>query len=286
MKQGIAERWVFGWKALTWGSLRSGRIRKLNSFTLFDPDQNRKLSLDRLAEGDRQVVLAAINSQYKLPPPPAISGEITFHYPGFPRRRSVVLNGGGIHHRIGKCTRDYVWSDVQNVHPTRWGPVRTDFRSLLIVLPGNEIEVFVSAENGRDLLGAAPEDINECLHRHVTAEKIDVSIVGEPPKKREHIERALRKEEKERREFTRCIVPSVAALAVLLLWMAFDSGILGALVMTASFAIFFVPVVVFILRFQKGRVRELERALRTCSQGRTISPKHSGVRGIFSAQAR
>ena len=189
---GIRRRRWFCWDYWSWDDFGSGRLRKKHPHTLVDADRpwwRRNLKLEALASGDREAVLAVINANYLLPPPPPLPERLTIKWGNFFRRRAA-LDGDGIQLIVRGARKSYLWSDVRRLLITRIDPVRRDFTSLQLALPDEEIEwkLFTSEygthENWR---GATAEEINEFLLKYVPPGSVATFIEGEPLKDREKI---------------------------------------------------------------------------------------------------
>ena len=136
---GVTRRILWFRDVWTWETLASGRVRKLHPVTLFDPERpwwRRELRLSFLSNDDRREAFAAINAHYRLPPPPDLPETLTVRY-GF--RRDARLSLSGIRLSHGARWHEYRWDEVEEVHIVRMDPLRRDFRSLLVVLPQQEI---------------------------------------------------------------------------------------------------------------------------------------------------
>ncbi len=215
-ERGVSTRRLSGRDLWTWEELGSGRIRKEKLFTLIDPETARELCLDSLGKEARKEVMARINEHYRLPPAPEVPQQINIRY-GF--RSKAFLDSKGIRIEHRGQSREYPWSAVQNVRLWRWDPLRRDFRSVLIVLPDQEIKTVnnnASNSNSYQFPGTSVEQVNEFMYRHLAAEKIEVTIIGDPLVKPEHIEHEI----KERME------------AMRILWVA--AIVFGALFATLS----------------------------------------------------
>ena len=104
----------------------------------------------------------------------------------------------------------------------------------LIKFPDQEIELqLVSHQGGTSPAwrGGTPEKINELLHQKLPADRIRVSIVGEPLARREQIERKLRQVEGTKRQLAIMIYVFTPLLVGMFVWTAIADGVIKALAM-------------------------------------------------------
>jgi len=265
-EHGITRRSLFGRDSWTWNDLASGRIDKLYPYTLRAPARpwwRRKLRLGYMSSDDIQEVLGEINRHYRLPPPPEIPDTLKIKY-GI--GRSAVFDDKGVHLVVRGAPLTYLWAEVQGVHVTRMDPVRRDFMSLVITLPDQEIELkLVTHQGGTSPTwrGATSEVVNEFLLRHVPPARVDVSVVGEPLQKREHVERRLRKAESSLRFITIVMAVFVPLLVALLVWMAIADGVVKAIVMAGMVALSLGPLFAFVYRSHRKQVGQLRDRLKS-----------------------
>jgi hypothetical protein len=263
---GVSRRLLFRWELWRWDDFASGRVCKQYPYTLYDPDRprfRRRLRLGYMASADIQEVISLINECYRLPPSPDLPGTITIKY-GF--RRSATFDNQGVHLLFGGTPHEYTWGEIRQVHVTRMDPVRRDFKSIRIVFPDQEIEWKLVTHDGGtspEWRGAAAEEINEFLFRHVAPDRIDISIAGEPLTKREHIERELRSAQKKARDFAVIMAVFLPLLAGLLIWMAIDDGVFKAALMAGIFATGPGSVMIFMYWLQRRQVDELKSLLES-----------------------
>jgi hypothetical protein len=243
-ERGVSTRRLSGWNLWTWGEFATGRIRKEKSFTLRDPETKRELCLDSLGDEDRKEVMARINEHYRLPPAPEVPLQVTIRY-GF--RRKAFLDSKGIRIECRGQSRDYPWSAVQGVRLWRWDPLRRDFRSVLIILPDQEIKILKnsagSSSNSYQFPGTSLEQVNELLYRHLPADKIEVTIIGDLLVKPEHIEREIKEREEAMRPLwvapivfgalfaTLVVIHAIEGWAETLKWIAIISIMYGPFVL-------------------------------------------------------
>jgi hypothetical protein len=268
-QEGVSRRLLFRWDLWSWADLASGRLRKLHPYTLYDPERTwwrRKLGLGHMAPADIREAIATINTHYRLPPPPDVPDALTIKY-GF--RRSVTLDNQGVHLLFGGTPHEYTWGEVLQVHITRMDPVRRDFTSVRIALPDQEIEWKLFTHQGGtspEWRGATAEEINEFLFHHVSPDRIDISIAGEPLTKREHIERQLRSTRKRARDFAMMMAIFLPWIVGLLIWMAIDDGVFKAALMAGIFASGPGAVMIFMYRSQREEVETLKRLLESAGE--------------------
>lgn len=245
----------------TWDDFASGRICKRYPLILCDPQRpwwRRRLNYGYLATDDCQVVSAAVNAHYRLPPPPVVPDSMEIKY-GF--RNRVAMDRNGVHITVSGAPRSYLWREVQNVHITRMDPVRRDFSSLEMTLPDQTIQLqLVSHQGGTSPTwrGAAAEEINEYLFQHLAPEQIDATVSGEPFKRRSYIEKRLKLIKSDKRQRDICIAVVGVLLAGTLIYMAIDRGVVGAIVMAAFIALAIGPLYVFQDRSCRKYIAELE----------------------------
>jgi hypothetical protein len=266
-------RWHFlTWDRWSWSDFAGGTVLKKIPMTLVGPDRpwwRRRLRLEYLSDSDRKDVTELINRHYRLPPPPAIDDELKVRY-GF--RKSARFDADGIHVVVCNKPMDYQWSDLQRLHITRIDPVRRDFVSLEIVLPDREIELKIVRHQGGTSTtwqgatptwqGATPEEVNEFLLAHAPAERVDVDIAGERPSKPIDVERQLQQARKQLREHQIVTWIFVPALVGILVWMAIDKSLVGALAMAGMCFAYGFPIYWFTRRERTKRTQDLEAMLR------------------------
>ena len=268
-RRGVLRRRLSRWDLWRWTDLASGRIFKLHPYTLRDPTRpwwRRKLRLGHMASGDIQKVISVINHHYRLPPPPVVPKTLELKY-GF--RRSATFDNKGVHVSIRGTPHEYTWGDIEHVYITRMDPLRRDFKSLVIVLPHQKIELrLVTHQGGTSPTwhGATAEEINEFLFSNVAPNRIETLIAGERLKTREQIENKLEAARKKTREFAIIMAIFLPMIAGVLVWMAFDDGVLKAVVMAMMFSIFPGSVIWYMYRSQRKQVAELNQLLTSVMQ--------------------
>ncbi len=260
---GISHGLLLGWDLWSRDDLASGRIRKLRSNTLCDPKRSlwsRYLCLDFLANADRQEVLAEINKHYRLPPPPQVPEKLELRY-GF--RRSITFEKAGIQLKHGKAMRDLVWSDVQDIHVSRLDPIRRDFVTLVVVLPGEEIELKFNTHNGQKVptwKGPDAEVICEFLSQSPARDRVFVAIATEAATRPCDAERDLAKAKKGITALYIIVGVWGLMFVVMFVWRAFESGLLEAVIFTAIMSVVFIPYTSlfwFVHRLHQKRLAEL-----------------------------
>lgn len=262
---GIARRRLIGWELWEWGAFESGMIHKEHPFTFIDPRRpwwGSKLRLSGLSKDDVKRLIALINSRYQLPPPPPVPDSLAISF-GF--RRRAAIGTTGIDLTTGGRQQFCSWRDVRRVHITRMDPLRRDFSALEIYLPDETIALRVLSQYGMPSptwRGAAPEELNQLLRRHVPANKIDVDIWGESPAKRGDAERALAKEVKLQREMRIaqriCLLVLVAGAA----WAAVTGSLLTPFTaMLVLYSMLFGSVFWFLDRYGHKRIAAIEKQL-------------------------
>lgn len=268
--RGMTRRRFFLRDFWAWDDFASGRIRKLHPYTLLDPNRpwwRRKLNLGYLAESDIQEVLAAVNTHYQLPPPPELPESLTIKY-GF--RRSASLDRNGVLLTVRGVPYVYMWHEIRNVHITRMDPLRRDFKSLEIEFPDRTIELkLVSTQGGVNPTwrGAIAEEINEFLFHHLAANQIDTSMVGEPFKRRSHIEKKLKAAKNERRQFRIVMTFYLLASIGIFAGAAITEGVLRAVALASLVAIPTAPLLVFAWCTHHKNIDDLESLLNKITDG-------------------
>lgn len=263
-ENGVSRR-LFRWDLWSWSDLQSGRIRKIYPYTLYDPERpwwRRRMRLGYMEANDIQEVISTVNTRYTLPLPPDVPDTLTIKY-GF--RRKVTFDHKGIHLTVCDRPYEYLWRDLREIHLTRMDPARRDFKSLLITLPNQELELkLVTHQGGTSPTwrGATAEEINEYLVQFVPTDRIHTSIAGQQLTKREHIERKLQEAKKRTREFAVITLVFLPLIVGLLVWMAIDDGILKAIVMGAMFAVFPGSVIFFVYRSHRKQISDLIDSLK------------------------
>lgn len=260
---GISHGLPLGWDLWSRDDLASGRIRKLRSNTLCDPKRSlwsRYLCLDFLANADRQEVLAEINKHYRLPPPPQVPEKLELRY-GF--RRSITFEKAGIQLKHGKAMRDLVWSDVQDIHVSRLDPIRRDFVTLVVVLPGEEIELKFNTHNGQKIptwKGPDAEVICEFLSQSPARDRVFVAIATEAATRPCDAERDLATMKKNVRALYIIMGVFGFLFAVMFVWMSIEKGLFVATLFFTIMAVLHSPILFayfFIHRLQQIRLAEL-----------------------------
>lgn len=266
---GVSRRLFIRWDLWSWDDLASGRIEKLHPFTLRDPNRpwwRRKLRLGFLSPEDTQTAFASINEHYRLPPPPNLPPTLSIRY-GF--RRTVTLDNYGVQLLVGDTPCECRWRDVRRINIMRMEPARRDFKSLLITLPDQEIELkLVTHQGGTSPTwrGATADEINEFLLKKVSEDRIHVSIEGQLPTTREHIQRELQTAQKKIRDLKIMLVIFLPLIFGSLAWLAIDGGLPKAAVMSIGF-VAPAAMMVHLYRLQTKRLGELTERLN--SAGRT-----------------
>lgn len=257
--EGLSRRRLWWWDAWRWHDIANGRVRKQTVHPgLIDaarPWWRRSLGFSYMEERDHAEVIAAINTHYRLPPPPALPSSLDLPYQG---GCMLTLDARGLHQRVFRKQRDYAWTDVRGVLIKRLDPLRRDFNKAVILLPDREITIGELMRETPDTRAIA----NEFFVRHVSPTKIDVAIASGPPNRRVHIERELTRLQNDQREMRIVCWIGLALLAAWSVWFAFSAGIIAALAMTALYAITIIPVFVYIDRTIRLRIAGLQRRLR------------------------
>ena len=215
-----------------------------------------------MAPGDIQDVISRVNTRYKLPTPPDVAATLTIKY-GF--RRIATFDHNGIHVTVRDASHEYLWEDLHEIHIARMDPLRRDFKSLVITLPDHEIELKLFTHQGGTSptwRGATAEEVNEYLIQFVSPDRIHISIVGQQPTRREHIEKALTEAKKRMKEFSIMFVVFIPLIIGALLWMAIADGVLKAALMAAVLPIYPGSVIVFIYLQHRKKISELIESLK------------------------
>lgn len=259
-QHGVSRRLLMRWDLWRWDDVASGRVEKLLPYTLYDSERpwwRRRLRLEYAASGDIQEISSLINTHYRLPGPPDVPDQLTISN-GL--RHKATFDKRGVQLTARGTTREYRWSDVDEVHIERMDPLRRDFMRLTITFADQELEL---RHQGTSPCwrGASASEINECLLNHVTADRIVIAITGETPTGRDEIERKLAATRGTARELNTAMKIFVPLLLGSLVWFAFDSGLLAAAVMGAMLAVFPGTLLVFIYRAQQKRISDLNEML-------------------------
>jgi hypothetical protein len=259
--RGVARCFLFRWDVWAWDDFASGRIQKRYRYTFRDPARpwwRRRLRLDHLSGCDVKRAIEVINARYRLPDPPELPEALTVKY-GL--RRSVRLDRNGVHVLAGDEPREYLWNDVKRVRITRMDPLRRDFHQLVIELPHEEFTWRMVTHQGGTTAtwsGATSEELNEFLHKFMPAERIDVDICGERPKRRVDTEKQLQEARKQYRACFTVFWGFVSLALVVLLCMALAGGLLKGVVMGVIFVIYAGLLFVFMRRDSRKRCIKLE----------------------------
>jgi hypothetical protein len=264
--RGVARRLLIGWDLWTWSDFGSGRIRKRHPYTLVDPERPpwwRSLRLGHMSQSDIKQALELINTQYRLPDLPQLSDTLAIKYS---LRRSARLDQQGLHLLVAGRPHEYLWNEVRRVHITRMDPVRRDFRSLRITLPDQEIELrLVTHQGGTSPTwrGAAPEEVNEFLCRHVPADRIDEDVYGERPARRTDLERQLTEVRKRLRDLRIMAWVFSALIMVWFISAGLGKGVVPALIVAAMATACGGGLIGFLRRDLRKRCLDLEALAAT-----------------------
>lgn len=179
---GLARR-IFGWywDRWSWDDLASGRVRKVGAYVLRDPDRpawRRRFNFGPVGMPEAGELMEIVNRYYRLPPPPELPESLSISY----GLRKLTLSATGIQVRTWKQIDEFLWSEVELACIERIDPLRRDFHTLLLVLPGHEIELgSPRGEHGQtpSWYGTNTEVFCEFVTRHVPPERLDIVIAGE-----------------------------------------------------------------------------------------------------------
>ncbi len=178
---GLSRR-IFGWywDRWSWDDLASGRVRKVGAYVLSDPDRPVwcRFNFGPVGMPAAGELMEIINRYYRLPPPPELPETLTISY----GLRKLRLNATGLQVLARKQIDEFLWSEVELACVERIDPLRRDFHTLLLVLPGHEIEL-ESKRGGRGQTsawhGANAEVLCEFITRHVPPERLDIVMAGD-----------------------------------------------------------------------------------------------------------
>lgn len=256
---GISHRLLFGWGLWSRADLASGRVRKISSYTLCDPRRpfwSRYLCFDFLAPEDRQEVMDEINKHYQLPPPPPAPEKLELRY-AF--RKVLSLEKSSIQLKHGHAVRDLAWSDVQDIHICRSDPVRRDFCSLAISLPGEDIELkFIKGVP--TWKGAETESITEFLMHCPARERIFVSMATKERTRVIDAERDLKAMRRMWWEYKMVFWFYSLLLTAMFIWFFLKVGIAGTLIFWGVMAVIYGPAVYLAYRLLRKQLDDaLER---------------------------
>jgi hypothetical protein len=269
-EHGITRKRCFLRDRWSWDDFASGLIQKRGGCTLVDstrPWWRRKLNLGFLAGDEIEILLAAINEHYKIPPPPTLPERLTIKW-GF--RQKATLHANGVELLVRGTPKAYLWNEVGRIDIMRLDPLRRDFADLFIELPGQEIELFLRVTNHGpqpNWRGATAEEINEFLLKYVSPDRIDIRVAGEPLRNRDLIQKKLREAEKMKRAVAYSMAISLPLLIALFVWMAVEGEPIKAAVMGAMTLLTFVPVYVSFYRTWNEQANKLKEALNSVVDG-------------------
>jgi hypothetical protein len=265
--QGVAQRLLFGWDQWHWSDFSSGRIGKKH-FTFFDPQRpawTHTFTIELLSDFDRAELLNVINERYRLPAPPMLPERLEIRY-GFRSRLEIQRNG--IRLRVHDETRSYGWQEVQRVRIVRIDPLRRDFGRLVLCLPGHEIELGPGKEHAWS--GATYDEVSEFVVSHMPAERVDVDIAGDSPRRAEDVQKELKKLRTAGHQMNYCVLTSGVAYAGLMIWMAVEGGVLKALVMSAFALVLIGPLYWSTRRLYTQKCMQLEKCPAELQNRRVI----------------
>ncbi len=259
---GIARRWLWRWDRWSWDDFASGEIEKKPPFTFVDrrrPWWRRRLALAYLAKADRKHVIETINRHYRMPAPAPMGDRLVLRY-GFRKIAELDWRGVRLTTRGESC--EFAWTDVQRVHITRFDPLRRDFTRLALTLPGHEIELATYHDGtSSSWRGSGAAEANEFLLAHVPADRIDINVEGERPRKIEDVRKMLARERERERSFRICFSVLGGCLVAATVWLVTETGVLGAALLFGMQLGLLGPIVWFAWRQLSLRVAEIERWL-------------------------
>lgn len=238
---GIARRRLFGWDLWPWDDFASGRVEKRHPITLVDPGRPwwcRKLNLAYIAHPEFGDLIRLVNEHYRMPDPPTLPDSLRIHY-GF--RLTIEFDWREIRLSVRGEPFHFPWTEVQRLHIRRIDPLRRDFVSMQLSLPGHEIEFkLITTDQGVTVAswkGAEVGELNEFLLAHVPADRIDVDIVGDRPGRAVDVQKLLTTARKTQRDLRIASLVSGFLLAAIVAWSVFALGLVRALCIAGTFGI-------------------------------------------------
>lgn len=235
----------------------------MQSRTLYDPNRSfwsRYLDLDLLSDSDFGEVLAEINKSYCLPPPPQVPEKLELRY-AF--HKSATFEQSGIQLKHGRVVRDFKWSDVEDIHIHRWEPVSRDLCTVVITLPGSEIELsYLNYSNGNPRpawQGAAAEEISEFFLSCPARDRVHISNELEGWTRLRDVDRALAIGKTRVRWLSIIVGVFTTSWVVLMAYAGIREGTLAlSIVMTLLLLSLTSPLVLFGIRAWRAHQHKLE----------------------------
>lgn len=266
-EQGLTRhRYLFGEDHWPWEDFTSGKIDKIYPMKLRDrkrPLWRRTINLQALADCDAPTVMQAVNWHYK-PAELELPDELQFKYGiGW----VVTLTKQGIRLRVRTKLREYRWADVKRIRVFRQDPVRQDFFNLDIILPDEQIKLYVLIVDNRlnpSWRGAKAEEINQYLRQYVPSERWREQVEGDEITEAEDLEAELEKcREGIRVCWAFCSISAVGTAAAMA-WAAKDGPVFESKLVIVGMISF--PICVWLLIAEKLKYNKIRRALEDAGQ--------------------
>lgn len=185
---GVQVRGLGGWRTWTWQDFASGRVSSPFLGNFIDPGRRwgqRGINLGYLSEADLDVVLRACLPHWRDVEPEPLPDSLHLKLKGWKRRGTQIsMRDTGIDVLEGVRLKSIRWGEVLGVEMARLTPKHVGFRSLMLQLPGQEIELNAVIQSGEvrlDWKGASPAEVARYVERHALRDRIICGhLHGEP----------------------------------------------------------------------------------------------------------
>lgn len=263
-QRGVSRR-LLGWTLWTWEELESGMVHKRRTVRLSNPHRplaRRSLQLGLMAYNDLQTAMAAINQRYRLPLPPPLPASLTLRLRS---RHRVTMDHRGIKATRRGETTECEWPQVHAIIFHRDDPVRRDFASLLVYLPGcsEPLRLVVDPSNNKDWKGEAPEVVSLFIAAHASAGSVRECLVGGPPTREDRRVLELRIDRLLSNYRQSNVMALVFALAFvsLTVWQSITVSTVSALILVAPGIVIFLVLHMIVRYTHRTRLTALRAAL-------------------------
>ncbi len=263
-QRGVSRR-LLGWTLWTWEELESGMVHKRRTVRLSNPHRplaRRSLQLGLMAYNDLQTAMAAINQRYRLPLPPPLPASLTLRLRS---RHRVTMDHRGIKATRRGETTECEWPRIQAIIFYRDDPVRRDFASLLVYLPGwsEPLALAVDSSNNKNWKGETPEVVSLFITAHAAAGSVRECMVGGPPAQEDRrvIDRRMAQLLSERRQYNVMALVFALMFVSLAVWTSINNSTASALLLTAPGIVIFLVLHMIVRYTHRTRLTALRAAL-------------------------
>lgn len=263
-QRGVSRR-ILGWTLWTWEELESGMVHKRRTVRLFNPHRplaRRSLELGLMTHSDLQSAMSAINQRYRLPLPPAIPSRLTLRLRS---RHQVAMDHLGVKVTHRGHTSECEWPRIQTIIFYRDDPVRRDFASLLVYLPGCQepLALAVDSSNNKNWRGEAPEVVSLFITAHAAAGSVRECMVGCPSAQEDRrvLERRMARLLSERRQYNVMALVFALMFVSLAVWTSITNSPVSALLLVAPGILIFLVLHMLVRYTHRTRLTALRAAL-------------------------